>query len=361
MAEAFLLSRILLQFGDADEDLLTDLSAAARTPDGSLWVGSDELLTLERLSPLEPGIYGNHQPFFIGNFVDLFDDDDEIDIEGMDYNDGYLWLTGSHSTKRNKPKGKKAKKDIRRLTEIKTDLNRYLLARIPIINGNPFRECTDPQDLDRKLTAASLAKTDEFNVLFETLKSDPHLGPFVANNIPSKDNGLDIEGLAVKGDRVFLGLRGPVLRGWAVILEFEVYESEPGVLHLKEIGENDRVYKKHFVDLDGLGIRELAFWDDNLIVLAGPTMDLDGAMRVFCLRDILDSDEQQLLDRDSKKLSALFDFPYRVGCDRAEGLAIVPCLNYEKALFVVYDSPHANRMVGKDAIFADVYRLPDCD
>ena len=31
--------------------------------------------------------------------------------------------------------------------------------------------------------------------------------------IPSNDNGFDVEGLAVSGNRVFLGLRGPVLAG----------------------------------------------------------------------------------------------------------------------------------------------------
>ena len=49
--------------------------------------------------------------------------------------------------------------------------------------------------------------------------------------LPSKDNGLDIEGLAVLGNRVYLGLRGPVLRGRAIILELELEESEPGVFN----------------------------------------------------------------------------------------------------------------------------------
>ena len=31
-----------------------------------------------------------------------------------------------------------------------------------------------------------------------------------------QENGLDIEGIAVEGDRVWLGLRGPVLGGHAV-------------------------------------------------------------------------------------------------------------------------------------------------
>lgn len=53
MPESFLLSRVLLQFENGSEDLLQELSAIARTPDGSLWVGSDELITIERLSPGE--------------------------------------------------------------------------------------------------------------------------------------------------------------------------------------------------------------------------------------------------------------------------------------------------------------------
>ncbi len=53
--------------------------------------------------------------------------------------------------------------------------------------------------------------------LRDLLEDDEHLAPFLA--IPGKDNGLDVEGIAVRGDRVLLGLRGPVLRGWALVLE----------------------------------------------------------------------------------------------------------------------------------------------
>ena len=63
--------------------------------------------------------------------------------------------------------------------------------------------------------------------LTEALKKDDHIAPFMqrglpdgtVKGIPSKDNGLDVEGLAVSGNRVFLGLRGPVLRGWTVVIE----------------------------------------------------------------------------------------------------------------------------------------------
>lgn len=60
-----------------------------------------------------------------------------MDIEGMDSADNYLWLTGSHSTKRKKSKGKGASKDLQRQATIKQDANRCLLTRIPRPGGEP--------------------------------------------------------------------------------------------------------------------------------------------------------------------------------------------------------------------------------
>jgi hypothetical protein len=64
----FLLTRVLLRFDEPAEDMVGNLSAAAFTPDGSLWLGSDEGITVERLSLIEPYIYGKHQSFSIGRF-----------------------------------------------------------------------------------------------------------------------------------------------------------------------------------------------------------------------------------------------------------------------------------------------------
>lgn len=358
MSGYFLLSRLLLHFDGASENLLSDLSAITLTPDGSLWVGSDELLSLERLSPIEPYIYGNHQQFPIADFIDLFNLEDEIDIEGMDYSDHYLWFTGSHSTKRKKAKGKKPDQDILRLSTVKSEANRYLLARIPIIDGNPLKTCNHPDNPDLKLTAACLQKTeDQQNILMEALKNDEHFGTYITSGLPSKENGFDIEGLAVKGNRIFLGLRGPVLRGWAIILGLEVEESELGILTLKEIGQNGEKYHKYFVELNGLGIRELCLDNEDLIILAGPTMDLEGEMRMFRLKDALALSETTIISQDSQRLQVLFDLPFTIGSDHAEGLALYPCLGQPNSLLVVYDSPDPARLIEDHAVFVDVFRL----
>ena len=356
MPNPFLLSRVLLRFKDKSDDLINELSAATFTPDGSLWLGSDESLTVERLSPLEPCVFGKHKSFFLGEFIELFNNEDEIDIEGISYANNYLWITGSHSTKRGKPKGKSAQKDIKRLATIKTDINRYLLARIPVVDGELLKSCSHPDKPDKKLTAACLEKTETSNILIKALKEDSHLSPFLSLLLPSKDNGLDIEGLAVYRDKVFLGLRGPVLRGWAIILELEVVESQPGVLTLKEIGENGTLYKKHFVDLNGLGVRELCLDGEDMIILGGATMALDGLMRVFCLKGILNRDGDTMDSAGSKDLEILFDLPFTLGCDRAEGLTLFPCLGESDSLLVVYDTPSPTRKIEPNAIYGDVFR-----
>ncbi|MCT7958011.1 DUF3616 domain-containing protein [Laspinema palackyanum] len=357
MSHSFLLSRILLKFDPETQERVGDLSAVTFTPDGSLWVGSDELLTLERLSLIEPYVYGNHQTFEIGEFIELFNNEDEIDIEGMDYSEGYLWFTGSHSTKRKKPKGKSPEKDISRLAQVKTEANRYLVARIPIQGGIPVQGCPDPFNSDRQLTAASLEKTETGNILIDALEKDVHFGSIIASELPSKENGLDIEGLAVRGSKILMGFRGPVLRGWAVIIQLEVEESEPGILTLKEIGPEGRLYKKHFLDLSGLGIREICLDGDDLIVLAGPTLDLDGGMKMFRLTGVFEREGDTLIAQDETELKVLFDLPFKLGTDRGEGLALMPCLGQPNSLLVVYDSPDPARIVNNDSVFGDVFRL----
>lgn len=357
MIPPFLLSRVLLQFGDDASNLLEEISAVARTPDGSLWLGSDELTTLERLFPIDHHVFGKHESVAIDSFIGL-DQDVEIDIEGLDYNEPYLWFTGSHSTKRKKAKGKNLEKDIRKLSQIKTELNRYLIARIPFSEGELHKSCPHPTDSKKTYTAACLKKTDKGNILTEALKEDSHLGPFFSPCIPSKENGFDIEGLAVHKDKIFLGLRGPVLQQWAIILEIEVEETEPGILTLKEIGKDGQLYKKHFIDLKGLGIRELCFQGKDLLILAGPTMSIEGAMRVYRLKHILGHASDSLSSLDKGNLEIVFDLPFTLETDHAEGLTLFPCFK-SNGLLVVYDSPDPNRKAASDTILADVFRLKE--
>src|SRR5262249_5064604 len=103
-------------------------------------------------------------------------------------------------------------------------------------------------------------------------------------------------GMAVSEDRVLLGLRGPVIRGFAVIVELRLEERDEE-LRLRRIAPNEKRYRKHFADLSGLGIRDLALDGDNIVILAGPTMGLSGPWSLLRWRDGMAQTEEGIVNK----------------------------------------------------------------
>ncbi|MCC9136362.1 DUF3616 domain-containing protein [Pontibacter silvestris] len=333
------------------------LSTVLRTGD-NLWVCCDERITIERLTLNGSGECAAHQSFKLTDFIEL-PNESEVDIEGIGIAENYLWIIGSHSLKRKKPRRQDSiTEQIKRLAKVKTDANRYLLARIPILLEEKtgehmlYKEHPDPDNPEYTLQAAQLEVGENTNQIVQMLQQDKHLKSFM--KIPGKDNGFDIEGLAVSERRIFIGLRGPVLRGWAIVLEVEVEEKERGILQLKPFA-NGQLYRKHFLQLRGKGIREMRFLGNDIYLLAGPTMDLDGIIVVYRWRNVLTITEEQLVHND--ELERLCEVPHGYGKDsgkdKAEGLAIFD----ETHVLVVFDSPIDARKVGENSVTADLYNV----
>lgn len=354
MENSSLLNQVVLRFEDGFKEHRKDVSAVRLTPDKHLWLGSDETSTIERLSLIDPQTFAEHKQFRVADFIDLPEpEDQEIDIEGLAYTDHHLWFVGSHSWKRKRPKPDKTdEKNIKRLTKLKSEANRYLLGRIPLIKGELLPSCPHPDNPEAQLSAAKLEVTERGNLLMDALVDDPHLGYFVEATIPGKDNGFDIEGLAVYQNRLFLGLRGPVLRGWAIMLEIELEASNPGLLKLKPIGDQGQLYKKHFIYLNGLGIRDLGLDGKDLLILAGPTMDLDGPVKVYRLKNGVNLREEAL-----SKPDVVLDIPYGNGNDHAEGMTLFADFTQMPSVLVVYDSPAQTRLQRDSDVVADVFKL----
>jgi hypothetical protein len=280
----------------------------------------------------------------------------------LDYEGGYLWLVGSHSLKRenvaSKHKDNRVEKNFKRLAKVSADGNRFLLARIPVAEDKGTYTLKRKVAVDsRQLAAARLRGDSNGNDLTAALAEDDHLRPFLAG-IPGKDNGFDIEGIAVSGDRILLGLRGPVLRGWAMILEIDVKTAgdDATTLELKKVGPGGQPYRKHFVDLGGLGIRDLCAESGDLLILAGPTMDLDGPTAIYRWVGGAKPDEQSMVFRE--ELQKVIDVPFGDGTDHAEGLALyTPEGGGDKQMLVVYDAPADARKKGS-SLRTDVFALP---
>ncbi len=346
-----------------DKKLWDGLSAVVQVGD-MLWVANDEALSLERLSR-QHGTgdgeirYADHRQFPLHEVLQLPAPPEEngkieeADIEGLDYNGGYLWLVGSHGLKRDKPKEENAiAKNIKRLAKASRDGNRFLLARIPLTEATQSLERTVEQN-GRSRPAARLRGDPHGNELTEALATDEHLGPFLT--IPGKDNGFDIEGLAVAGDRVFVGLRGPVLRGWAVILELALEEQDASTLTLKPIGPDDQPYRKHFLDLGGLGVRDLSVQDDDLLILAGPTMTVAGPQKVFRWPGGARPDRESLVF--GKDLPSVLTIPIGAGQEQAEGITLFDRDDGDaRSMLVVYDAAE-RRQRKASAVEADLFAL----
>ncbi len=340
------IEQIPLRFAQHAVDAQTHVNLSAVRPDGTcLWIAGDETATVERLTADGTG-YGEHITFRLADALTLpGDPDDEVDVEGLGRHGPYLWAVGSHSSRRKRIKAKhEGEKAVRRLAKVTDEPSRRVVARLAVADG--------PDGLPAIVREAPGGHTSALlpGGITGILADDPHLAPFLA--IPGKDNGFDVEGVAVLGESLYLGLRGPVLRGWAVVIEVVPRNAMAlGVLELAPLDDDGAVYRTHFLDLSGLGVRDLCPDGADLLVLAGPSMDLDGPVRVYRWHEALDSAAPRVVRAPA--LVRELDLPFGEGDDHAEGIGLLD----GRRLLVVYDSPARARLTRPGTVLADIVPL----
>ena len=351
-----LIRQVPLWFAEHAVDAETHVNLSAVRTDGCcLWIAGDETATVERLTARGESYesyesYGGHVTFPLADVLPLPGGrEDEVDVEGLARRGPYLWAVGSHSRKRKRIKRKHDDaKALRRLAAVSDEPARRVLARLAVADGPDGLPVIVPESPTGHRSAVLGAPG-----LLDLLSGDEHLAPFLA--IPGKDNGLDVEGVAAHGDpdaeTLYLGLRGPVLRGWAVVLEVRPRADGAGRLRLDPV-DGERCYRKHALDLGGLGVRDLCPDGDDLLVLAGPSMDLDGPVRVYRWHGAVETDVPGVV-RD-EELTIELELPFGAGDDHAEGIALLS----GDELLVVYDSPASARLTRPGVVLADVVALP---
>jgi Protein of unknown function (DUF3616) len=220
----------------------------------------------------------------------------EIDYEGAAADHETVVVGGSASLKRERPEGSAAQ-----LQEIK------LASGEGKPHSNYLLELSAGQG-----GGLTLVKSVDVR---RALLADPLLEPF--SSLPSKENGLDVEGAALRGRSVYLGLRGPVLRGHAIVASLDLDDPEPRAA-------------LHFLPLEGLGVRSLCraaaggFW-----VLAGPTLDVADPFVLFHW----DGEASVFDAADGTHLRRVADLSHAPG-DKPEGL-----FEHGGQLCVVHDGP----------------------
>lgn len=313
--------RITLQFADAPKrkKLVHNVSALASVG-RTLFCASDEHAAIERLVLSPDGSrFEGHSRILLDDVVDLPEGRDrEVDVEGLVIADGHLWATGSHAT-------------VRKTTgdEPGWYANRGLLCRLPLLHrGDGVVDLETRRD--KGAAAVRLAKRSD--AVRDLLLGEPWLRPF--HKLASKENGLDVEGIAVSGDRLFLGLRGPVVAKQAILAELRVEVSKSGRLKARKL-DGDRRVRLHTIDLQGLGIRGMTIDREQILILAGATMAVTGPQAVYVLGRV--PDRPSRLDA-----TRVLDLPVAIGSDKGEGLTVLDHAG-RRRLLVAYDSPRPGR------------------
>lgn len=339
--------------GDAtDSDHpIHDISACA-IAGNALFLAGDEAHSIERVTPAGEGTLADHRSFALSDYLDLRQPGEEVDIEGLAVEDNWLWVTGSHSRTRPDPRDDGAepgKIDLDRLADLNDTRARCVLARLPLAEGEdghlqPFKTSGE------RRAGLVRQKKKHGSKLARKLARDPLIGP--TTKLAAKEGGLDIEGLAVAGARIALGLRGPVIATYAVILEPRIEPRKSGKLHV----EGDPC--KRLVDLNGLGIRDMRVQGRDLWILAGPTQDLDGRCAIFRWEGWLDDPPENETTVRLHEPAHLFDLPVKFNRDHPEGIDFWTCEDDETRLLVFYDSPDPERLdADRGTILADLFAL----
>ena len=107
-----------------------------------------------------------------------------------------------------------------------------------------------------------------------------------------------------------------------------------------------------------MGIREITPAGKDLLVLAGPTMELDGTIAVYRWKNALAATKEVKKSLVyEEQVERVFDIPHGTGKDagkdKAEGITLIS----EHELLVVFDSPAEKRKSGKTDVVADIYLL----
>jgi uncharacterized protein DUF3616 len=328
-----------LDYRDAAREpkLLHNLSAVA-VAGRFLWTASDEGRSLECLEPDGDGYRLRRQYRLDSLFPDLpgKEEDCEADLEALAVSDdGHLWICGSHCRVRKKMESPNCLSD-----RIIPRISRQLLGRVKLTdNGGKIEDfgCALPFEGPGDLR--------------EALAKNKFLEPFL--ELPSKENGLDIEGMAVAPDgKLLFGLRGPLFDSFAVVVSVEVEARKRGRLQIKK-----RTVVLHFLDLGGLGVRDLTRSGDEMFVLAGPVSSAPAPFRIYRWKP-----------RDPTYVQRpvlLHEWAYSWGTstpaeapENPEGLSVLD--HGRPGLLVLFDSPRLSRIEGT-RYFADWGPIPGHD
>ncbi len=228
---------------------------------------------------------------------------DEIDTEAIAAEGDCYYIIGSHGI--SKKQGEYQD-------------NRYSIFRLRVDPAT--RMPARPISVDR----ASLA---------DLLRADPVLGPHFGQ--PLQQRGVNIEGLAVRDGRLFVGLRGPNLEGNAFVVEVRADDVFKG--------GSIPSYTLHGLPLGaGLGIREIVAAKSDLLIIAGHSAS-EPSEKYTQSADYDEDREFLLFSWDGKRPDVHKIGPIPDVRGKAEAMTILEEAEDHVTVLMLFDGPRQGR------------------
>lgn len=165
----------------------------------------------------------------------------ELDGEGVAYADGFFYVIGSHGHPRDSNHMLDPDKDAARIAA-------QIAASSQIVRfRSDGARATGPVERTAKLRAL--------------IAQEPDLRRYRDQRL--ENNGLTIEGIAVRRGRILVGFRGPALKGGRTAVLSVAVDSVFG-----KAAPDPHLYRLPLGE--GIGVRDLAAFGDGVFVLSGP-------------------------------------------------------------------------------------------
>ncbi|WP_244608095.1 DUF6910 family protein [Bradyrhizobium algeriense] len=238
------------------------------------------------------------------------DDFRDLDGEGVAYAEPYFYVVGSHGCGRSRGKFR---------------LSSFILARVRVDRqGQPVDRAGRP--LARENFAQAVETTYRVSDL---LQRAGKAAAFFGKDLESAD-GLNIEGVAVQGDTIWFGLRGPVRKNKTA------YLVSGDIADLFKAGNKRSKAKPEVVpiDLDGLGIRDLApLPDKRLLVVAGAAHGPEVPFKLFVVDPAKDK-----VTRIGPLAAVTGQVDGEMKTGKAEGVTVLDMTGDKAQIVILFDS-----------------------
>lgn len=192
-----------------------------------------------------------------GDFIRLSEDSFggkplELDAEAAAFADGAFYVIGSHGRSRH-PDGSSDPEDDAKAVSAR----RLFRIVVPLEEVRGAGRLSSPPDVtSSSALGAMMARHPDLAASYDS---------------PLDQNGLTVEGLAVREGNILVGMRGPILADGSALVF-----SAPLSAVMGDAGGDGTVLRLNLArDRNGFprGVRDLAVYDGRLLVLAGPQND----------------------------------------------------------------------------------------